>query len=153
MTLPMRMFRRNTRVRIQRAGIGTDKNEITDMLSHFGTIEEDVHWCNYFEDHPHPNTLSEEEQMMRGIKSGDATVRMFISKPIPNFCLLPSGKKVRVQYNAQPVNCARCFQGIRGCRGNGNAAKCEKAGGKAVPLAEFWKIKGQGQGQVQEKGW
>ena len=139
-TLPMRMFRRNTRVRIQRAGIGTDKDEITEMLSHFGTIEEDVHWCNYFEDHPHPNTLSEEEQMMRGIRSGDATVRMFISKPIPNFCLLSSGRKVRVRYNAQPVNCARCFQGIRGCRGNGNAAKCEKAGGKAVPLAEFWKI-------------
>ena len=139
-TLPMRMFRRLTKVRVMRAGIGTDKEEITNMLEYFGTIEEPVHWCTYFEDHPHPNTLSEEESMMRGIKSGDATVKMYVSKPIPNFALLPNGKKVRVKYNAQPTNCARCHQGIRGCRGNGNAAKCEKAGGKAVPLAEFWKI-------------
>ena len=139
-TLPMRMFRRNTKVRIQRAGVGTSKTEITEMLSHFGTIEEDVHWCTYFEDHPHPNTLSEEERMMRGIKNGEATVRMFISKPIPSFGLLPNGRKVRVKYNAQPTTCARCHQGIRGCKGNANAAKCERAGGQSVPLAEYWAI-------------
>ena len=47
---------------------------------------------------------------------------------------LPNGKKVRVRYPAQPITCARCHQGIRGCRGGGNAAKCEKKGGKQVPL-------------------
>ena len=139
-TLPMRMFRRKTRVRIQRAGVGTDKQEIRDMLSHFGSIEEDVQWSTFFDDHPHPNTLSEEERMMRGIKNGDATVQMFISKQIPNFGLLPCGRKVRIKYNAQPATCARCHQGIRGCKGNANASKCEKAGGKAVPLAEYWAI-------------
>ena len=116
------------------------EQEIRDMLSHFGTIEEDIHWSTFFDDYPHPNTLSEMEKMMRGIKNGDATVKMFISKQIPSFGLLPGGRKVRIKYNSQPATCARCQQGIRGCKGNANAAKCEKAGGKAVPLTEYWAI-------------
>ena len=79
--------------------------------------------------------------MMKGIKSGDATVRMFISKPIPDFCLLP---KARSSNSIQRPACEMCtmLPRIRGCRGNGNVAKCEKAedNGKAVPLAEYWKI-------------
>ena len=79
--------------------------------------------------------------MMKGIKSGDATVRMFISKPIPDFCLLP---KARSSNSIQRPACEMCtmLPRIRGCRGDGNVAKCEKAedNGKAVPLAEYWKI-------------
>ena len=151
-TLPMRMFRRLTKVKIQRAGIGTEKKEITDMLEHFGTVEEDVIWNTYYDDHPHPNTLSEDEKMMLGVRSGDATVKMYVSTHIPSFALLAGGRKVRVRYNPQPVTCARCHQGIRGCKGNANAAKCEKAGGKAVPLAEYWNIITAGEGQKREEG-
>ena len=151
-TLPMRMFRRLTKVKIQRAGIGTSKKEIIDMLEHFGSVEEDVVWNTYYDDHPHPNTLSEDEKMMMGIKSGDATVKMYISTHIPSFALLEGGQKVRVRYNAQPVTCARCHQGIRGCKGNANAAKCEKAGGKAVPLAEYWNILTAREEQGREEG-
>ena len=138
-TLPMRMFRRLTKVLVQRVGVTTDKNEVTEMLEMFGSIEERPHECTYYEGADMAN-MSMEEKMMRGIKNGDVTVKMYITKHIPCFAILPGGGKVKVKYPAQPVTCARCHQGVRGCKGGASAAKCEKAGGKALPLTEFWRI-------------
>ena len=97
-------------------------------------------------------TAPPKRKLLLGIKNGDVETKMYIDKHIPSFCLLPSGRKVRVRYSAQPVTCARCHQGIRGCRGNANAAKCEKAGGKAVPLAEYWEILTGGDDKEKQKG-
>ena len=138
-TLPMRMFKRLTKVKIDRVGVGTDPDEVKSMLSHFGHPEGTPSECTYYQDADLAK-LSIEEKMMRGVRNGNMEATMYITKHIPSYALLPSGRKVRVRYSAQPVTCARCHQGIRGCKGGANAAKCEKAGGKAVPLSEFWEI-------------
>ena len=139
-TLPMRMFRRLTKVKVHRVGLLCPEEDIREMLSHFGTVEEPITWSTYYDDSKELHKLSEDEKLMLGIKSGDIETKMFIHKHIPSFGLLPNGRKVRIRYMSQPVTCARCHQGIRGCRGNANAARCEKAGGKSVPLADFWQI-------------
>ena len=138
-TLPMRMFRRLTTVTVS-AGVDTRPIEVTTMLNHFGTFETmiDYKLKSYYED-ADISKLTLEEKMMRGVRNGDIEVKMFIKKHIPSFALLGSGKRVRVRYPAQPVTCARCHQGIRGCRGGANAARCEKKGGVQVPLQDFWK--------------
>ena len=138
-TLPMRMFRRLTKVLVQRVGVDTDKSEVTEMLEMFGSIEEPPRECTYYEG-ADLSKLTMEEKMMRGVKNGDVTVMMYVTKHIPCFAILPGGGKVKVKYPAQPVTCARCHQGVRGCKGGASAAKCEKKGGKALPLTEFWRI-------------
>ena len=138
-TLPMRMFKRLTKVKIDRVGVGTDPDEVKSMLSHFGHTEGTPTECTYYQD-ADLSKLTMEEKMMRGVRNGNMEATMYITKHIPSYALLPSGRKVRVRYSAQPVTCARCHQGIRGCKGGANAAKCEKAGGKAVPLSDFWEI-------------
>ena len=141
MTLPMRMFKRLTKVTVMGVGVRTDPSEVIEMLGHFGTFEDnpEVREKTYFEK-ADLNKLTIEERMMRGVKNGDREVSMYITKHVPSFALLPSGKKVRVRYAAQPITCARCHQGMRGCKGGGNAAKCQKKGGTQVSLADFWKI-------------
>ena len=140
-TLPMRMFKRLTKVTIMGVGVRTDPSEVIEMLGHFGTFEDnpEVREKTYFEK-ADLNKLTIEERMMRGVKNGDREVSMYVTKHVPSFALLPSGKKVRVRYAAQPITCARCHQGMRGCKGGGHAAKCEKKGGAQVALADFWKI-------------
>ena len=115
-TLPMRMFRRYTKVVVKNAGVDTDPSTITQMRRYFENAD--------------LSKLSLEEKMMRGLKTGDFEVQMFITKSIPSFAMLVTGKRVRVQYPSQPATCGRCMQGIRGCKGGANAAKCEKNGGE-----------------------
>ena len=153
-TLPMRMFKRLTKVTIMGVGVWTDATEVVGMLGHFGTFEDsfEVREKTYYEN-ADLSKLNVEEKMLRGVKNGDREVKMYLDTHIPSFALLPNGKKVRVRYPAQPITCARCHQGIRGCRGGANAAKCEKKGGKQVPLKEFWEvITGQSAAAKDDKG-
>ena len=141
-TLPMRMFKRLTNVRVQWAGVKTSDEEIIEMLRKFGTFQQDpppVKKCTYYET-ADEDKLDIQERMMLGLENGDKEVQMFINKHIPSYALLPKGRKVRVWYNIQPATCSRCGQGIRGCKGKANAAKCQAAGGKQIPLIEQWKL-------------
>ena len=140
-TLPMRMFRRYTKVVVKNAGVDTDPATITQMLSHFGHFGDLVQIKErmYFEN-ADLSKLSLEEKMMRGLKTGDFEVQMFITKSIPSFAMLVTGKRVRVQYPSQPATCGRCMQGIRGCKGGANAAKCEKNGGEKLDFNNWWDI-------------
>ena len=140
-TLPMRMFRRYTKVLVMNAGVETRPIEVTKMLSHFGSFGDcvEVRELTYFEN-ADVSKLTLEEKMMRGVKTGDFEVQMFITKNIPSFAMLESGKRVRVKYPSQPVTCGRCMQGIRGCKGGANAAKCEKKGGEKLDFANWWSI-------------
>lgn len=137
-TLPMRMFRRLTKVRIMGVGVQTDAMEVVDMLKNFGSFEENfqIKETRYFEG-ADMSKLTIKKKMLKGVKDGDREVQMYIIRAIPSFCLLENGKRVRVWYPARPITCARCHQGIRGCKGGGNAAKCEKNGREQVPLA-YW---------------
>ena len=141
-TLPMRMFKRLTKVKLMNVGVQTSNIDVVNMLKKFGTFEEtfEVKETRYYEDVYDVSNLTMEEKMLKGVKDGNREVKMYIKKNIPSFCLLENGRRVRVRYPAQPVTCARCHQGIRGCKGGANAAKCEKKGGAQVPLEEFWKI-------------
>ena len=140
-TLPMRMFRRCTKVLVMNAGVETRPIEVTRMLSHFGHFGSPVQIreLTYFEN-ADVSKLSLEEKMMRGLKTGDFEVEMFITKNIPSFAMLESGKRVRVKYPAQPATCGRCMQGIRGCKGGANASKCEKKGGEKIDFVNYWSI-------------
>ena len=141
-TLPMRMFKRLTKVQLFNVGVRTDNMDVVNMLKKFGTFEEsfEVKETRYYEDVQDDSKLTLEEKMLKGVKDGNREVKMYIKKNIPSFCLLENGRRVRVRYPAQPVTCARCHQGIRGCKGGANAAKCEKKGGEQVSLEDFWKI-------------
>ena len=140
-TLPMRMFRRYTKVTVMNAGVESDPGEITEMLGHFGHFGDyiQIKECTYFEN-ADLSKLTLEERMMRGIKNGDFEIQMFITKNIPSFAMLKTGKRVRVRYPAQPATCGRCMQGIRGCKGGANAARCEKKGGEKIDFENYWKL-------------
>ena len=141
-TLPMRLFKRLTTVKVQWAGIEINEQMVVDMLRKFGTFHQEpveVHKCKYFEKVPE-DKLSMEEKLMVGLETGDKEVQMYVHRQIPSYGLLENGRRVRIDYPAQAQTCSRCHQGIRGCKGKANAAKCEKAGGPLIPLEEHWKI-------------
>ena len=63
-TLPMRMFRRLTKVFIARVGVGGDTAEVEEMLEHFGTVEERIRWRTYYDNHQNPALLTEDEKLL-----------------------------------------------------------------------------------------
>ena len=68
-TLPMRMFRRLTKVRVMGVGVQTNDMEVVDMLKHFGTFEDTFQGreTRYYE-HADMSKLTMEEKMLKGVK-------------------------------------------------------------------------------------
>ena len=100
-TLPMRMFRRLTKVFISRVGVRGDVAEVEEMLGHFGSVEETIRWRTYYNSHQNPSLLTEDEKLLLGIKTGDVETKMYIESHIPSFCLLPSAVEGRSEFATQ----------------------------------------------------
>ena len=78
---------------------------------------------------------------------------MIPNRNIPSYCLWENGRRVKVEYPGQSFTCARCHQVSKGCKGNGNASRCKKAGGHRVKLQDYWKFiigRAPRTGQIEE---
>ena len=134
-TYPMKTVKRPVRATVKWAGIEDDINDqVVQMLSNFATIESgpvmDVFKAGAEDD--------EDVQMLNGIENGDRIVEIIPNRNIPSYCLLENGRRVKVEYPGQSFTCARCHQVAKGCKGRGNASKCEQAGGHKVKLQDIW---------------
>ena len=85
-TLPMRMFKRLTKVKLMNVGVQTSNIDVVNMLKKFGTFEEtfEVKETRYYEDVYDVSNLTMEEKMLKGVKDGNREVKMYIKKNIPN---------------------------------------------------------------------
>ena len=126
-TRPLQSPDTDREVRITRAPMKMDNEEIKNVLRLFGEITYNIRHVVL---EPSAGAAPDSWQvLMRGVKTAERTLRMKIKTNIPSFIMV-QGTKLKVDYAGQPKTCPRCQKYWATCPGGGKVDKCKKNGGE-----------------------
>ena len=152
-TRPLQSPDTDREIRITRAPMKMDNEEIKNVLRLFGEITYNIRHVVL---EPSAGAAPDSWQvLMRGVKTAERTLRMKVKTNIPSFIMV-LGTKLKVDYAGQPKTCPRCQKYWAMCPGSGKVDKCKKNGGEEKDckvsfksLVNRLKKKEKGEGDIE----